>query len=292
MDVGAPPGCSARTSPQILQEVWIRAPKAWASGDLSRARQRLQALRDLCQSRQVAICQDTLGWDNKVLDQLRKVAEAASRMDLDLRPRALKMSETFSQCQSRRAGAMAGLQPLNDAAAAGRPGEVGRDENVEVLDLPVSRFWPPIPALIASSGFEPGSAFGEQLDLAAGGSPTSEFDLADNPLWTEDFGLHPSSTRWCGVRKLVVKNMPARCKENELRNFIGSLTAAPFQIRMPSSRKGTCKGFCFIAFADPEGLSKLLPALWQQSVPNRSPRPLKLVPMIEGETESFGFKWQ
>lgn len=53
--------------------------------DLSRARQRLQALRDLCQSRQVAICQDALGWDNKVLAQLRKVAEAASRMDLDLR---------------------------------------------------------------------------------------------------------------------------------------------------------------------------------------------------------------
>ncbi|CAE7886246.1 unnamed protein product, partial [Symbiodinium microadriaticum] len=107
----------------------------------------------------------------------------------------------------------------------------------DVFDLPVSKFWPPVPAVLSSSGLQP--SFGTE----PGSLPTialeKALDLADNPLWTEDFGLHPSSSRWRGVRNLVVKNMPARCKENELRNFIGSLTAAPFQIRMPSSRKGT-----------------------------------------------------
>ena len=51
------------------------------------------------------------------------------------------------------------------------------------------------------------------------------------------------------------------------------------------SKSSRGKGYCFITFADAESLCNLLPLLWQQSIPTRNFRPLKLLPLSVDDDE-------
>ncbi|CAE7237252.1 unnamed protein product [Symbiodinium natans] len=96
---------------------------------------------------------------------------------------------------------------------------------------------------------------------------------------TEEFGLHPNSAQWLSSTKMMIRNVPARCTETELRSFLESLTSTEYVLEMPKTSQTKCKGYAFVEMCDPLSLAALAEALWQQRLPTRaSERALKIHP--------------
>ncbi|CAE7838029.1 unnamed protein product [Symbiodinium sp. KB8] len=97
-------------------------------------------------------------------------------------------------------------------------------------------------------------------------------------LWTEAFGLHPSSLQWLATCKMMIRNVPARCTEQELRDFLDSLTSDRYSLQMPKTQSKS-KGYAFVEMRNPVSLCALAGSLWQQCIPTRqSTRALKIHP--------------
>ncbi|CAE6918556.1 unnamed protein product, partial [Symbiodinium microadriaticum] len=95
---------------------------------------------------------------------------------------------------------------------------------------------------------------------------------------TEAFGLHPSSLQWLASSKMMIRNIPARCTEQEMRIFLNSLTSDRYSLQMPKTQSKS-KGYAFVEMRHPIALHALAMALWQQCIPTRqSTRALKIHP--------------
>ncbi|CAE7631411.1 MRD1 [Symbiodinium microadriaticum] len=98
-------------------------------------------------------------------------------------------------------------------------------------------------------------------------------------LWSEEFGLHPSSIQWQATTKMMIRNIPARCTEPEFRQYLNTLAQREYVLEMPKTSASKCKGYAFVQMRDPEDLVALAREMWQTCVPSRmSPRPLKIHP--------------
>ncbi|CAE7642448.1 unnamed protein product [Symbiodinium sp. CCMP2592] len=103
-------------------------------------------------------------------------------------------------------------------------------------------------------------------------------------FWSEEFGLHPDSMEWLSSTKMMIRNVPARCTELELRVYLSTKTTDDFVLEMPKTSPAKCKGYAFVQMDDSVALAALAKALWQQSVPTRkSARPFKIHPAESAE---------
>ncbi|CAE7199886.1 unnamed protein product [Symbiodinium sp. CCMP2456] len=103
-------------------------------------------------------------------------------------------------------------------------------------------------------------------------------------FWSEEFGLHPDSVEWLSSTKMMIRNVPARCTELELRVYLSTQTTDDFVLEMPKTSPAKCKGYAFVQMADSVALAALAKALWQQTVPTRkSARPFKIHPAESSE---------
>eukprot|EP00930_Biecheleria_cincta_P059219 TRINITY_DN44979_c0_g1_i1.p1 TRINITY_DN44979_c0_g1~~TRINITY_DN44979_c0_g1_i1.p1 ORF type:complete len:215 (-),score=31.05 TRINITY_DN44979_c0_g1_i1:168-812(-) len=97
----------------------------------------------------------------------------------------------------------------------------------------------------------------------------------------EQYGLHPSHPLWIGQTKIMLRNIPSRCKEYELRKFLVDLGIPSHRwvLNMPLSGSRRNRGYAFVTAIDPATAIEIIKVLWQQSIPSRvSQRPLKLQP--------------
>lgn len=93
------------------------------------------------------------------------------------------------------------------------------------------------------------------------------------------YGFHPDHPTWQAARKLMIRNIPARCSYQELDAFLRAHTPLPFGLSLPVNRSGRNCGYAFVTMADPLSLRSLVQALWQQRIPSRqSEKPLRLQP--------------
>jgi hypothetical protein len=114
--------------------------------------------------------------------------------------------------------------------------------------------------------------------------PSMEW-LSTETLHDDACGVHPSHPMWIGETRIMLRNIPCRCKQDELEKFISAETAAAgvspnkcFVI-MPPGSNGRNRGYAFIHTISAEIAMELVRALWQKHVPTRSSvRPLKLQP--------------
>eukprot|EP00440_Ansanella_granifera_P032132 gb/GFBE01034874.1/.p1 GENE.gb/GFBE01034874.1/~~gb/GFBE01034874.1/.p1 ORF type:complete len:184 (+),score=27.19 gb/GFBE01034874.1/:1-552(+) len=100
-----------------------------------------------------------------------------------------------------------------------------------------------------------------------------------------EHGVPPDDPRWTGMRKIVIKNLPARCSHGELCDFIAELLGSPrrnsFHVHLPpSTGKGKRNnGFAFVTLHTVELAQQLVNAMWMKSIPSRpSNRILRLTP--------------
>ncbi|CAE7421742.1 unnamed protein product, partial [Symbiodinium necroappetens] len=92
------------------------------------------------------------------------------------------------------------------------------------------------------------------------------------------FGLHPESEMWLSATRMMIRNIPARCTEGELRSMLNSANL-PYKLEMPKGGPSKCKGFAFVTMPQAFMLVVLARVLWQSSVPTReSSRKLKIHP--------------
>ena len=78
--------------------------------------------------------------------------------------------------------------------------------------------------------------------------------------------MHPHSMEWLSSTKMMIRNVPARCTELELRVYLSTKTTDDFVLEMPKTSPAKCKGYAFVQMADSVALAALATALWQQSV--------------------------
>ena len=130
--------------------------------------------------------------------------------------------------------------------------------SLEVVQLPPCKFWPVGGATAAH--YEPGKirpeasssrdilhppgweAFGPPPGLEDVWSAEHFCQSADDEFWTDDFGLHPNSPLWAKAKVMMIRNIPARCAEQEVVDFIRTITT-DFVLEMPRSSffiKGCC----------------------------------------------------
>ena len=96
--------------------------------------------------------------------------------------------------------------------------------------------------------------------------------------------MHPHSMEWLSSTKMMIRNVPARCTELELRVYLSTKTTDDFVLEMPKTSPAKCKGYAFVQMADSVALAALAKALWQQTVPTRkSARPFKIHPAESAE---------
>ena len=77
----------------------------------------------------------------------------------------------------------------------------------------------------------------------------------------------------------MIRNVPARCTEQEMREFLDSLTSDRYSLQMPKTTGSKCKGYAFVEMRHPIALGALAAALWQKCIPTRqSTRALKIHP--------------
>ncbi|CAE7642430.1 unnamed protein product [Symbiodinium sp. CCMP2592] len=101
---------------------------------------------------------------------------------------------------------------------------------------------------------------------------------------SEEFGLHPDSMEWLSSTKMMIRNVPARCTELELRVYLSTQTTHDFVLEMPKTSPAKCKGYAFVQMDDSVALAALAKALWQQTVPTRkSARAFKIHPAESAE---------
>ena len=80
---------------------------------------------------------------------------------------------------------------------------------------------------------------------------------------------------------MMIRNIPARCQEQELSDVIGMVTTN-FDLQMPKGAGRKCKGYAFVQ-ADSVTMQHLVKALWMTTIPARqSTRPLKIHPTSLG----------
>ncbi|CAE7193211.1 unnamed protein product [Symbiodinium sp. CCMP2592] len=153
----------------------------------------------------------------------------------------------------------------------------------EVASLPPSKFWGPV-----VTGPPPGL---EHMAIELLQHPLlnmmQQLEVHSDPqkipeaftLWSEEFGLHPSSIQWLTTTKMMIRNIPARCTEPEFRLYLNTLAKREYVLEMPKTSASKCKGYAFVQMRDPEDLVALAREMWQTCVPSRmSPRPLKIHP--------------
>lgn len=124
--------------------------------------------------------------------------------------------------------------------------------DLELVQLPPCRFWPiqtyPEPGAVCMSEdlqLPPGlevpedrrpqrppllQRTGEEQEAL----PHSEHFCrsADAEFWTDEFGLHPNSSLWSKSRIMMIRNIPARCTEQEMVDLISTI-ASNFTLEMP-----------------------------------------------------------
>eukprot|EP00930_Biecheleria_cincta_P083156 TRINITY_DN7277_c0_g3_i1.p1 TRINITY_DN7277_c0_g3~~TRINITY_DN7277_c0_g3_i1.p1 ORF type:complete len:241 (+),score=22.13 TRINITY_DN7277_c0_g3_i1:58-780(+) len=99
-------------------------------------------------------------------------------------------------------------------------------------------------------------------------------------------GLHPSHPQWIGHRKIMLRNLPCRCKAYEIEDFItaGGVSSDQWVLVMPVGSFGRNRGYAFIIASDPGTAMEIVHILWQQPIPTRvSQRPLQLQPAFDVE---------
>ena len=80
--------------------------------------------------------------------------------------------------------------------------------------------------------------------------------------------------QWLTATKMMIRNIPARCTEPELRMYLNTLAVSKYVLEMPTTSLSKCKGYAFVKMDDPHDLMALARELWQKCVPSRvSPRP-------------------
>eukprot|EP00930_Biecheleria_cincta_P092345 TRINITY_DN8220_c0_g1_i1.p1 TRINITY_DN8220_c0_g1~~TRINITY_DN8220_c0_g1_i1.p1 ORF type:complete len:235 (+),score=27.94 TRINITY_DN8220_c0_g1_i1:71-775(+) len=96
------------------------------------------------------------------------------------------------------------------------------------------------------------------------------------------YGLHPSHPLWIGQTRIMLRNLPCRCKAYEIENFIiarGGLPSKKWTMVMPAGTYHRNRGYAFITATDPATAMEIVHVLWQQRLPTRlSEKPLKLQP--------------
>ena len=155
----------------------------------------------------------------------------------------------------------------------------------EVAILPPSKFWrqvtgppPGLEHMEISLLQQPGPRLVNMMQHLQVCPDPIEQPEAFN-LWSDEFGLHPSSIQWLTATKMMIRNVPARCTEPELRMYLNTLAVSKYVLEMPTTSLSKCKGYAFVKMADPHDLMALARELWQKCVPSReSPRPLKIHP--------------
>ncbi|CAJ1379588.1 unnamed protein product [Effrenium voratum] len=136
------------------------------------------------------------------------------------------------------------------------------------VPLPSSKFWASEQTIESWDLKEPVKV---NLDLR-------QLDQGLSSCWMDEYGLHPSSCFWQGVTKMMIRNVPARCQQEEVDRLIQVITPN-FETRMPRSSSCKCKGYAFVEVDSPATMQLLAYFLWQARVPTRqSNRPLKIHP--------------
>ena len=100
----------------------------------------------------------------------------------------------------------------------------------------------------------------------------------------DDYGLHPSHPLWIGQTAMMIRNLPCRCKANEIKSMImaGGVPSEKWTMVMPNGTKGRNRGYVFVAALDHATAMELVHVLWKQPIPTRvSQRPLKLTPAFD-----------
>lgn len=127
----------------------------------------------------------------------------------------------------------------------------------------------PLQVQTVDQAWQPGPA---QACHAAESEPLDAFD---------QYGLHPSHALWSGQLKIMLRNIPSRCKDCELRNFIVGLgiPSDMWSMNMPVSASGRNRGYAFVTAINSATATEIVNILWKRSIPTRaSERPLKLQP--------------
>eukprot|EP00440_Ansanella_granifera_P003796 gb/GFBE01004121.1/.p1 GENE.gb/GFBE01004121.1/~~gb/GFBE01004121.1/.p1 ORF type:complete len:204 (+),score=37.26 gb/GFBE01004121.1/:1-612(+) len=96
-------------------------------------------------------------------------------------------------------------------------------------------------------------------------------------------GVHPSDPVWKTTTKVIISNIPCRCRRNEFQMFLQSLFIPGswcFHLPMKSAQKN--RGYAVVEVGDPSSVLKLVDSLWQKRrMPSRtSDKPLYLRPAI------------
>eukprot|EP00930_Biecheleria_cincta_P066775 TRINITY_DN5303_c0_g1_i2.p1 TRINITY_DN5303_c0_g1~~TRINITY_DN5303_c0_g1_i2.p1 ORF type:complete len:224 (+),score=32.25 TRINITY_DN5303_c0_g1_i2:87-758(+) len=104
-----------------------------------------------------------------------------------------------------------------------------------------------------------------------------------------DYGYHPSHPLWIGQAAIMLRNIPCRCKADEIKNIItaGGVPSEKWTMTMPAGSYGRNRGYAFITATDPATAMELVHVLWKRTIPTRvSQRPLKLQPAFEDLSEN------
>eukprot|EP00440_Ansanella_granifera_P048788 gb/GFBE01052859.1/.p1 GENE.gb/GFBE01052859.1/~~gb/GFBE01052859.1/.p1 ORF type:complete len:467 (+),score=54.32 gb/GFBE01052859.1/:1-1401(+) len=98
------------------------------------------------------------------------------------------------------------------------------------------------------------------------------------------YGVHPDDAQWTGVTKVMIRNIPTRCRIGELDQFIAESVEGYVSVSLPmkSSRKN--RGYAFVRTEDASVARAVVTALWKKTISSRlSDRPLVLHPAYDDE---------
>eukprot|EP00440_Ansanella_granifera_P006095 gb/GFBE01006610.1/.p1 GENE.gb/GFBE01006610.1/~~gb/GFBE01006610.1/.p1 ORF type:complete len:202 (+),score=20.16 gb/GFBE01006610.1/:1-606(+) len=86
---------------------------------------------------------------------------------------------------------------------------------------------------------------------------------------TYEHGIPPQDRRWAGMRKILIKNLPARCSHQELSDFIASFAGdMAWTLQLPLTNKRN-RGFAFVSLTRSADALELAKCLWMSSIPTR-----------------------
>eukprot|EP00440_Ansanella_granifera_P051180 gb/GFBE01055479.1/.p1 GENE.gb/GFBE01055479.1/~~gb/GFBE01055479.1/.p1 ORF type:complete len:164 (+),score=16.72 gb/GFBE01055479.1/:1-492(+) len=103
---------------------------------------------------------------------------------------------------------------------------------------------------------------------------------SDDELST--YGIHPSDPQWAGVTKVIIRNIPTRCRIGELQRFIAKAVKGDVCVNLPMKGSKKNRGYAFLKATDASVAREAVAALWQKPISSRvSDRPLVLLPGYE-----------
>lgn len=86
----------------------------------------------------------------------------------------------------------------------------------------------------------------------------------------DQYGYHADHPAWQDVKKIMIRNLPARASYEELACYLQTLTSSAFHLSLPLNGSGRNCGYAFVTLENPHSLRVLVQALWQQRIPSRS----------------------